>query len=378
VGERTYLDWNAGAPLLPEAAAAVVALLGGPVGNPASAHAEGRRARDVVEDARLEVAALLGVPQDAIVFTSGGSEANAAAVHGLLAGAPAGGALLLPRSEHPSLLAAASQAERRGASVRFVAVRSDGVVDLDHLASLLAAGRATAVCLQLANSETGVLQPVREAAALARARGAAVVCDAVQAAGRVALDVGALGADVVTLSAHKLGGLAGTGALVSTRALEPLVPGTQERHRRGGSENVVGIAAFAAAVRVARREQGRWAGTAALRDALERAVLAQVPGTTVYGAGAARLPNTSCIGLPAPLDGGVMVAALDLRGFAVSSGTACSSGAGRGSATVAAMGFGGEAARRSLRVSLGPETTEADVLGFVDALAEAAAAWRRG
>ena len=380
--QRRYFDWNAGAPLLPEARAAIASLLELRTGNPSSVHMEGRAARDVVESARAEVAALVGAPATAVVFTAGGSEANATAIHGVLRSGDgaAGKVLLLARVEHPSVLAAADQAEREGAVVRWLRVGSDGVIDLAHLDELLAAGSAALVCLQLANSETGVVQPVAAAAARAHAAGALVHCDAVQAAGKLTIAAGEIGADLLALSAHKLGGLVGTGALVvaGETPIEPLIPGTQESHRRGGSENVAGIASFGAAARAAREHPGAWRDVAALRDALEREVCARVAGAVVYGREARRLTNTSCLGMPAPLRGPVMTAALDLRGFAVSSGTACSSGVERGSVVVEAMGFGSDDARRTLRVSLGPETASGDVSAFVEALVAVVAAAEGG
>jgi cysteine desulfurase len=377
---RTYLDWNAGAPLLPEAAAAVSRLLCESVGNPSSVHAEGRTARGLVEQARHEVAALVGATEEAVVFTAGGTEANASALLGVLrgGGGPAGKVLALPRVEHPSLLAAAAQAERQGATVRFMRVGGEGEVDLAHLEALLGAGDVALVCLQCANSETGVLQPVATAAALARTHGATTLCDAVQAAGKIPIGIADLGVDLLTLSAHKLGGLAGTGALVCRCGIEPLIPGSQERHRRGGTENLAGIVAFGAAARVARLDAARWQATGTLRSAFERELAARVPGLTIYGSGARRLPNTTCVGVPPPLLGGVMVAALDMRGFAVSSGSACSSGVERGSVVLKAMGFGSEDARRAVRVSLGPETSAAELNEFVGAFAEAVAAGKGG
>jgi cysteine desulfurase len=381
VGHRTYLDWNAGAPLLAEARAAVEAFLGGATGNPSSVHAEGRAVRGLVEQARADVAALVGAAPGAVMLTSGGSEANAAAIRGVLGAGegPAGRVLVLPRVEHPSVLAAADQMRRHGAVVRWLPVGGHGVVDLTHLAELLAAETVALLCVQLANSETGVVQPVAEAAALARGCGVPILCDAVQAAGKVALDLPRLGVDLLSLSAHKLGGLPGSGALVGAGdGLEPLVPGSQERHRRGGTENVAGIVAFGAAARAAAGGLAAWSGVGALRDAFELSLCDRIAGTRVYGRDAERIPNTTCLGPPVRVPGGVMVAALDLRGFAVSSGSACSSGAERGSAVVEAMGFSGEDARRTLRVSLGPTTSAADVSGLVDALAATVAAGQRG
>ncbi len=372
---RIYLDWNAGAPLLPEVKRAVAELLAAGPGNPSSVHGEGRRARDMVEGARYDVAGLVGASRGEVVFTSGGSEANAAALRGLLTcrGGAGGRRLALPRVEHPSVTAAAEQLEREGAVLRWLPVDGDGVVILEALADLLRCEVTAAVCLQLANSETGIVQPVEEAAALARAHGAAVHCDAVQAAGKLAVSFERLGVDTLALSAHKLGGLPGAGALVvrDGSKIEPLIPGTQERHRRGGTENVAGIVAFGVAARAVRECPDAWRPVAAVRDLLECLVAGRLPETLVYGRAARRrLPNTSCLGLPAPSLGAVTVAALDLRGFAVSSGTACSLGVERGSTVVEAMGYGEDAARRSLRASLGPSTGEDDVRAFVEALAD--------
>ena len=379
---RCYFDWNAGAPLLPEVRTAVAALLGGALGNASSVHAEGRAARELVEAARAEVAALVGAETDSVVFTSGGSEANAAAIRGVLSAGtgPAGKVLVLAHVEHPSVLAIAGQLRSQGAVVRWVGVGQDGVVEPARLDELLAAERVALVCLQLANSETGVIQPVAAVAARARAAGAVVFCDAVQAAGKVPVDVAALGADLVALSAHKLGGLPGAGALVVAGAatLEPLVPGVQERHRRGGTENLAGIVAFGAAARAARANRHAWQAVALLRDQLESSLAGRAGGCSVYGLGAGRLPNTSCLGIAAPIPGSVMVAALDLRGFAVSSGSACSSGVERGSAVVEAMGFGRDAARRTVRVSLGPATAPDDVRRFIEALADVMASGKGG
>jgi cysteine desulfurase len=380
--ERCYLDWNAGTPLLPEVRSAIAALLGRGVGNASSVHAEGRAARALIEEARGEVAVLIGAEPGSVIFTSGGSEANAAAIHGVMcSGAgPAGKVMVLARVEHPSVIAIADQLQSQGAGVRWVPVARDGVVDATQLDELLAAEPVAMVCLQLANSETGVVQPVAALAARARAAGAIVHCDAVQAAGKLPVEIGRLGVDLLALSAHKLGGLPGAGALVDlgTTRLEPLIPGVHERYRRGGTENLAGVVAFGAAARVARASRDAWQAVAQLRDQLESEVGVRVGGCRVYGLGAGRLPNTSCLGMPAPASGGVMVAALDLRGFAVSSGTACSSGVERGSVVIEAMGFGRDAARRTVRVSLGPATASDDVRRFVDALASAVVVGKGG
>jgi cysteine desulfurase len=380
--ERCYFDWNAGAPLLPEVRSALAELLGGVLGNASSIHLEGQAARGLIEEARSDVAALVGAAPDSVIFTSGGSEANAAAIRGVMSSGagPAGKVLVLARVEHPSVIAIADQLQSQGAGVRWVPVARDGVVDATRLGELLDAEPVALVCLQLANSETGVVQPVAALAARARAAGAVVHCDAVQAAGKLPVAAGRLGVDLLALSAHKLGGLPGAGALIASgaTALEPLIPGAQERHRRGGTENLVGIVAFGTAARVSRASHDAWQAVARLRDQLESSVLARVDGCRVYGLGAGRLPNTSCLGMPEPVSGGVMVAALDLRGFAVSSGSACSSGVERGSAVVEAMGFGRDAARRTVRVSLGPATAPDDVCRFVETLAVAVVAGKGG
>ena len=379
---RCYFDWNAGAPLLSEVRAELATLFSDVVGNASSVHAEGRAARELIEVARGEVAALVAAEPGSVIFTSGGSEANAAAIRGVLSSGagPAGKVLVLPRVEHPSVLAVTDQLRLQGTVVRWVPVGREGVVDAARLDELLAAEPIAMVCLQLANSETGVIQSVAAVAAHARAAGAVVHCDAVQAVGKIPVDIGSLGVDLLALSAHKLGALPGSGALVvaTPTRVEPLIPGNQERHRRGGTENVAGAVAFGVAARVARADRDAWRGVATLRDQLESAVLEVVGGCSVYGLGAERLPNTTCLGMPEPLAGGVMVAALDLCGFAVSSGSACSSGVERGSAVVEAMGFGRAAARRTVRVSLGPVTVPDDVHRFVGAFANAVAVGKGG
>jgi cysteine desulfurase len=215
-----------------------------------------------------------------------------------------------------------------------------------------------------------VVQDLPAVVAKARAVGARVHCDAVQAAGKVPIAADAWRVDTLAVTGHKLGAPPGVGALVVRRngTVAPLIPGTQEGHRRGGTENLPGIVALGVAARLARAELGSWHALAGLRDRFEAEVLQRISGMLVYGRGAPRLPNTSCVGLPADMRGGAVVAALDLEGFAVSSGPACSSGVERGSPAVEAMGFGRHAAERTLRVSMGPGTGESDILGLVEAL----------
>lgn len=354
-----YLDYNATAPLRPEAAAALEAALR-ETGNPSSVHVFGRRARRRVEDAREAVAALVGARPAGVVFTSGGSEANNLALSGLPSGR-----VLVSAVEHDSVLQAAPEARR-------LPVDAEGRVDLDALAAALEEeddGAPALISVMLANNETGVIQPVAEIAALARARGALVHCDAVQAAGRLDIDLEALGAAALSLSAHKLGGPQGAGALVLAEgvAVASLIRGGgQERRRRAGTENVPAIAGFgaaAAAVLDAPKPDPELAG---LRDGLETRLRALAPDLVVFGAEAPRLANTSCFALPG-LSAETQLMALDLAGIAVSSGAACSSGKVEPSHVLQAMGADRETAVAAIRVSLGRASTAADLERFIEA-----------
>jgi cysteine desulfurase len=356
---RTYLDHNATAPLRPQARAAMVAALEA-VGKPSSVHADGRAARAVVEQARDAVAALAGAMPVDVVFTSGGTEANAMA---LAQGAAT--RLLVGAGEHVCVL------EGHGFSrddTEVVPLLSDGRIDLawleQRLAGLAGDGQRPLVALQLANNETGVLQPVRAAADLAHAAGGVLHCDAVQAAGRIALDITALGVDTMALSAHKIGGPQGAGALIMRpghHLAAWLRGGGQERGRRAGTENVAGIAGFGAAAAVAREMLAAEAGRlAALRDHFEQGVLAAAPDTVIFGRGAPRLPNTSSFALPG-LTAETALIAFDLSGIALSSGAACASGKVARSHVLDAMGVEPALAAGALRASLGWSTTESDV-----------------
>jgi len=357
----TYLDYNATAPLRPEVVAAM-AEAAAQGGNASSVHRFGRLARRAVEDARDAVAALVGADPANLVFTGNGTEANNLALGGV------GRPVIASAVEHESVRAAV-------ADTRTVRVDSDGVVALDALAQALAGTGAPAlVSIMLANNETGVIQPVAEAAAIARDHGALVHCDAVQAAGRLPLDVAALGVDLMTLSAHKIGGPQGVGALVLARDL-PLEAqirgGGQERGRRAGTENVAGIVGFGVAARLAAEALDDMPRLAALRDGIEARLRTVVPGVEIHGAGAARLANTSCIGLPG-VRHDTQVMALDLAGVALSAGAACSSGKMTPSHVLSAMGLGEDAAASAIRVSLGWRSTPADADRFVAAWSEMA------
>jgi cysteine desulfurase len=353
---RTYLDWNATAPLRPQAHAAMLAALD-VTGNPSSPHAEGRRARKLMEDAREQVAALVSASPADVVFTSGGTEANNAVLTG------GWREIHLAGIEHDSVLA---PARRSGAKLIDLPVDADGVVK----APAFAAGGSKLLSLQIANNETGVLQPVAEIAAAARAHGNAVHTDAVQAVGRTPINFRALGVDFLTLSAHKLGGPKGIGALVvrDSASLPALIAGGgQERRRRAGTENVAAIAGFgAAAAAAASAGVADAARIAALRDALERELVSISPSAVVIGAGAPRLPNTTNVAVPGT-SAETLVIALDLAGIAVSAGAACSSGKVGTSHVLQAMGVAPALARAAIRISLGWETTGENIAAFLQA-----------
>jgi cysteine desulfurase len=343
---RVYLDHAATAPVLPEAIAAMVEAVA-THGNPASVHSGGRAANGIIEQSRDAIAAWANCAPDAIVFTSGGTEALALAIHG-----SASARLLASAVEHSAVLAA------RGNAV-LVPVDGNGIVDFGALSALLADGPAL-VAIQHANNETGVIQPVAEIAAMVAQAGGQLLVDAVQSAGKLPLPV----ADFVAISAHKIGGPPGVGALIvrnpaTLRAVQK--GGGQERGLRGGTPNLPGIAGFAAAV----AQASDWAGIEGLRDDLETRLRAAHPSLIVHGAASPRLPNISSLGLPG-VKGGTQVMALDLAGFMVSAGAACSSGKVAASHVLAAMGLG-EAAGEAIRISLGAATTPAEINAFVEA-----------
>ena len=353
---ESYLDWNATAPLRPEAAAAMSEALHR-WGNPSSVHRRGRAARQIIEGARVAVAGLLGdVDPSGVVFVSGGTEANHLALIGV-----GRARVLVSAIEHDSVRHAVSAAE-------IIPVGPEGIVALDALDRLLDAdARPALVSVMYANNETGVIQPVAEIAAIARRHGAVFHCDAVQAAGKVALEAGMIGADLVTLSAHKIGGPPGVGALVVTGGID-LAPqlrgGGQEHRRRAGTENLPGIAGFAAAAAAA--ELTAYERVAALRDRLETEIAAIAPEAVVLGAAAPRLPNTSAIAMPG-VAAETQVVALDLDGVMVSAGAACSSGKVGPSHVLAAMRVDPEIAASTIRVSLGWSSSEAEVGHFLRA-----------
>lgn len=367
---RRYLDHNATSPLRPEARAAVERSLARPAGNPSSLHAEGRAARAALEEARAAVAALVGARPGEVVFTSGGSEAIAAAVRGVCDRAPRDRLrLLVPTTEHSAVLESARLAARRGFVVAEIPCNREGRVDVKRFSTLLG-GDVLLATLHAANSETGVLQPVEEIGRLCRERGVPFLVDAVQAAGKQPVDVHAWRADLAAVSAHKIGGPQGAGALIVRDGirLAPLVAGgAQEMRRRGGTEAVAAIEGFGAAARAAARSlaaEGR--ALLRLRARIETRLREICPDVRFHGEGVSRLPNTVNFAVPG-VAGETLAIGLDLAGVAVSTGSACASGAVEPSHVLTAMGFDEPEAGGAVRVSLGWSTTREDVEAFLDA-----------
>jgi len=375
---RSYLDWNATAPMREEAKAAFAAAAA-LNGNPSSVHAEGRAARALVEAAREQVAALIGAQPGNVFFTASGTEANMLALTPAIETAGEKrprSRLFISAIEHASVRAGGRFGRE---DIEELPVGPDGRPDLAALAAAIADTPRPLVSLMLANNETGIVQPVAEAAAVVHAAGGLIHVDAVQAAGRIACDMTALGADLLTLSAHKIGGAKGAGALIRAREdihfPKPLIRGGgQERGLRAGTENVAGIAAFgaAAAAACAGREDEA-AHMVRLRNELEAGLLAVAPEATVFGREVDRLPNTTLFALPG-IKAETAVIAFDLEGVAVSSGAACSSGKVQPSHVLAAMGVTGPLQRGAVRVSVGWNSTLVDVEKFLGAWTKLATA----
>jgi cysteine desulfurase len=369
--ERIYLDHNATTPVEPRVLEAMLPLLQEAFGNPSSMHWFGQRARAALDEARAQVAALIGASPAEIVFTGSGTEADNMALRGVAATAAGERRGILHTAiEHHAVVHTARALAEEGFPVQAVRVGADGVVDLDDLRARVDE-RTAVVAVMLANNETGAVQPVAEAARIAHEKGALVHCDGVQAAGKVPLDVRALDVDLLALSAHKIYGPKGVGALYVKRGarLKPLLRGgSQERNRRAGTENMAGIAGLGAAARIAREElaeQGQRLG--ALRDRLEERLLA-IPGARRNGDGP-RVPNTTNVSFEG-IEAESLLMALDLLGIAVSTGAACAAGAVEPSHVLRGMGLPAERVQGSLRFSLGRSNTEAQI----DRAAEAVAA----
>jgi cysteine desulfurase len=366
--DRIYLDWNATAPLRREAREAMAAAWD-LNGNPSSVHAEGRHARRLVEEARAGVARAVGALPRNVVFTSGGTEANALALTPGLRrdSAPPVERLLVSAIEHVSVLAGGRFPTD---AIGTIAVTGSGLLDLDRLRAMLHGGPPALVSVMLANNETGAVQPVAEAAEIVHAAGGLLHVDAIQALGKISFNINALNVDLITVSGHKIGGPKGVGAVAlaeGVRGLEPLLRGGgQELGRRAGTENVAGIAGFGAAVKAAMDFLGNDAVRLEnLRNRLEEG-LRQTPRAIVFSGDVPRLPNTTLFTVPG-MRAETAVIGFDLEGVAVSSGSACSSGKVQPSHVLEAMGFGPEIAQGAVRLSLGWSTSSADIDRCIEA-----------
>jgi cysteine desulfurase len=368
--ERIYLDHNATTPVDPRVLDVMVSVLRSG-GNPSSLHSFGQAARATIEDARRDVAALIAATPAEVVFTGSGTEADNMAILGLAAMAqPSRPKVVFSAIEHHAVVAAAKVLGESGIQVETVRVGQDGIVDLDDLRALVDE-RTALVAVMLANNETGMVQPVADVVEIARRKGALVHCDGVQAAGKIPVDVGALGVDTLALSAHKFYGPQGVGALYvkrGTRMKALLHGGPQERNRRAGTENVAGIAGMGCAARLAAAEIAtEGPRLERLRDALEGRLLA-LPGAERNGSGP-RIPNTTNISFE-DAEAESLLMALDLAGIAVSTGAACAAGAVSSSHVLRGMHLPARRVQGSLRFSLGHSTKDADVARAAEALAE--------
>ncbi len=359
-----YLDHNATTPLHPAIWEAMRPFLTDVFGNPSSLHTEGLQARDAVEEAREQVARLIGARAEEIVFTSGGTEADNLAILGsVLPRQRPGRHIVTSQIEHPAVLGGCRALETQGFRVTRLPVGSGGTVDPNDVANVLT-DDTLLVTLMHANNEVGTIQPVHACAALARARGIVVHTDAVQSVGKIPTLVDALGVDLLSLSSHKIHGPKGIGALYVRRgiSLDPIVTGgPQERGLRGGTEHVAAIVGLGAAAQLAAaRMSDEMPRVAALRDRLEQGILATIPDVMVNGATAPRLPTTTNVSFKG-VDGQSLVVALDLKGVATSTGSACSSGSLEPSHVLIAMGLADEWLQGAVRFSLGPGNTLAEV-----------------
>lgn len=372
--QTVYLDHNATTPLHPKAREAMLPWLGERHGNPSSIHRFGQVARNAVEEAREKVAALVGARPPEIVLTGSGTEGNNAVLFGVT-----DGHLVISSIEHPSIREGAARLERMGVEVSRVSPGPDGVVSAREMIAALRPDTRL-VCLMLANNELGTIQPVAEVGDACRERGVPILCDAVQAVGKIPVDVRRLGVDYLVAGAHKFHGPLGAAAVWVRKGLPLaglLVGGSQERRRRASTENVPAIAGFGAAAEAARLElEERRAFLASLRDRFETLLPEKVPGAIVHCAGSPRLPNTSHVAFPG-VEGESLLIRLDLAGYAVSTGSACSSGTVEPSKTLLAIGLSRDEALSSLRISFGMTNRPEEVDGFLDALAREVAELRR-
>jgi cysteine desulfurase len=361
---RIYLDYNATTPPHPEVVTRVSRVLAGTFGNASSVHAYGQQAKAELDEARTAVARLIDADPGEVVFTSGGTEADNLALRGAVAARAVVGRrrLITTGIEHEAVLTTARALERTGTAITTLPVDASGIVSPAALDAAIGDDTAV-VSVMLANNEVGTIQPVAELAAIARAHGALFHTDAVQAVGKIPVSVKTLGVDLLSLAGHKFGGPKGTGALWIRRGVRltaVMTGGKQERNRRAGTENVPSLAGLGVAAATAAAKLEAAADLAALRDRLETAVLATVPGTVVNGDRERRVPNTSNISFEG-IEAESLLIALDLEGVAVSTGSACSSGSLEPSHVLRAMGLPNARTRNSLRFSLGPETRVEDV-----------------
>ncbi|NMC70456.1 MAG: cysteine desulfurase [Myxococcales bacterium] len=368
-----YLDHNATTPLDPRVLEAMLPYLREAWGNPSSPYRFGQQARAAVERARSRVAECLGCRADEVLFTGSGTEADNLALRGVLRARRARGRHVVTSAiEHPAVLRTCAALEADGCRIDYVPVGRDGVVDLATVEGMLGPDTVL-LSVMHANNETGVLQPITELAALARSRGVLLHVDAVQTAGKLPGRLADLGADLVSLSAHKLHGPKGVGALYVRKGtpLDPLITGGEhERGLRAGTENVAGIVGLAEALALAcAAAESEAIRQAELRDRLERDLLAAIPGARVNGAAAPRVPNTTNLAFPG-VDGESVVVALDLRGICCSTGSACSTGDPEPSHVLLAMGLDPRDAQSSVRLSLGRETRDEDIATVLHALVE--------
>ena len=378
--QRFYFDHNATTPVLPDVIEAMVSCLGQTYGNASSIHHFGQAARQRLENARRQLAALIHCDPKEVVFTSGGTEADNLALLGAVRAFPrAPKHIITSAFEHPAVLASAQQLEREGVAVTYIPVSADGLVDPDDVRRALRP-ETVLVSVMHANNELGTVQPLAEIAVAVHEAGALMHSDGVQALGKVPVDVAALGVDLYSLSGHKIYAPKGAGALYVRKGtkLETItLGGHHERGRRPGTENVPGAAALGQAAEIAMHSlAAESARLAALRDRLERGILNRISGTSVNGGAAPRTPNTANIRFDG-IDGEPLLIALDLRGFAVSSGAACSSGAVEPSHVLTAIGLSADRAKSCLRFSLGRANDEAQVDALITAVEESVTHLRR-
>jgi len=373
---RVYLDNNATTPLLAEVFEAMRPYFAEHFGNASSIHHHGQETRAAVERARESVAGLLACRSSEIVFTSGGTEADNLAISGVVR---AGDHVISSTIEHHAVLKSCKHLEARGCEVTYVRVDSRGLVDPDEIRRALRP-QTRFITIMMANNETGVLQPVEEIGKIAAEAYVYFHVDAVQAAGKVAIDVNRIACDLLSISGHKMHAPQGVGALYVRKGtvLEPMLyGGSHERSRRAGTENVPGIIGLGKAAQLAMEalQRGELAHMSAMRDHIEKKILAEIEATGVNGAGAPRVPNTTNIHFDY-IEGEALVIALDLKGLAVSTGAACSSGAIEPSHVLTAMGLSSEIARASLRFSLGKQNTPDDVNFALDLMPQTVARLR--